>query len=232
MKGMNMGGMNMSGLSMGGGHASAASGGMSMSSGGHGTANILPSWLAVIWTLVFAAIFVIHLRHLFDTRGQRRLWHSGHVLMALGMAFMYAPASISPFDIAGSFWQLVFAGAALVIVAWMLTRALERRAINLLWLAMAVDLAAMVYMWSPSGYKPLVTWLLAAYFIGQSLLWISDQMRSVDDRSLTGAYSMTPQGALGATAAQPLICYRDLRASMSAMTFGMAYMLVAMQLLM
>jgi hypothetical protein len=39
-------------------------------------------------------------------------------------------------------------------------------------------------------------------------------------------------GSVGAAAAAPLICYRDLRASMSAMTLGMAYMFVAMQLLM
>jgi hypothetical protein len=33
---------------------------------------------------------VIHARHALDSDGQRRLWHSGHVLMALGMVFMFA----------------------------------------------------------------------------------------------------------------------------------------------
>ena len=107
--------------------------GMSMShptGGGHGSRNgrghvderrrtaprtSCPTWLAVIWTLVFIAIIVIHALHVRDSDGQRRLWHSGHVLMALGMAFMFAPASIDHFDIPSGFWQLVFANGALAI---------------------------------------------------------------------------------------------------------------------
>jgi len=224
-------------MSMGSGHAPSTShamtaGGMSMSSG-HGATNILPEWLAVIWTLVFLAVFLIHLRHLLDTRGQRRLWHSGHVLMAIGMAFMFAPASIDHLDIPTSFWQLAFAGGALVILAWVLTEALERHAINVLWVVMATDLAAMVYMWSPSGYRTPVTVLLVAYFAAQSLLWATDRMRTIDHYTLPGgSFSVTAEGAVTRAAAQPLICYRDLRVSMSAMTVGMVYMLVAMQLLM
>jgi len=227
--------MSMS-MRMSGGHGSVVAGGMSMSSAGHGGGvSILPTWLAVIWTLVFIAIFVVHARHLRETRGQRRLWHSGHVLMALGMTFMFAPASIDHLDIPHSFWQLAFAGGALVILAWMLTEAAERRAINALWIVMAIDLAAMVYMFSPNGYRAPLSWLLVAYFAAQTLLWATDRMRTIDHRALPGAISITPDGALGtatATAAAPLICYRDLRISMSAMTLGMAYMFAAMQLLM
>jgi hypothetical protein len=227
-------------MSMGGTHGSMTShgsitaGGMSMSmgSGGHGAVNILPTWLAAIWTLVFLAVFLIHLRHLLDTSGERRLWHSGHVLMAIGMAFMFAPASIDHLEIPTSFWQIIFAGAALVILAWMVTEALERHAINVLWLVMAIDLAAMVYMWSANGYRAPVTWLLVAYFGAQSLLWGTDRMRTVDQHTLPGAFSVMSDGSVGAAAAAPLICYRDLRVSMSAMTVGMMYMLAAMQLLM
>jgi hypothetical protein len=220
------------GMQMGGGHGSVVAGGLSVGSAGHGGTSILPTWLAVVWTLVFVAVFVVHTRHLRQTSGQRRLWHSGHVLMALGMTFMYAPASIDHLDIPRSFWQLAFAGGALVIVAWMLTEAAERRAINALWVVMAIDLAAMVYMWSPSGYRPAVSWLLVAYFAAQALLWVTDGMRSVDQHTLPSAISVSPDGAVGAATAAPLICYRDLRVSMTAMTLGMAYMFAAMQLLM
>ena len=54
---------------------SMAMGGMSMSVASHGT-NILPSWLAVIWTLVFFAIIASHARHVLQSEGQRRWWHS------------------------------------------------------------------------------------------------------------------------------------------------------------
>jgi len=222
--------MNMS-MSHGSSHATAI-GGMSMSLGGHGAVNILPAWLAVVWTLVFLAIVVIHARHVLDSDDlQRRTWHSGHVLMALGMAFMFAPSSIDHFDVPGGFWQLAFANGALAVLAWMLAQALSRRAINVLWLVMALDLGAMAYMWSPSGFQAPITWLLVAYFAAQSLLWVSDRMRDLDHRALPGAaLSVTPGGAVAIAAAEPLVCFRDLRLSMFAMTLGMAYMFAAMQL--
>src|SRR5271156_3735179 len=101
---------SMSGMSMShGGDHSTSIGGMSMSAATHGATNILPDWLAVIWTLVFIAIVVIHIRHVLDSDdGQRRIWHSGHVLMAFGMAFMFAPASIDHFNIPSGFWQIAF----------------------------------------------------------------------------------------------------------------------------
>jgi hypothetical protein len=220
-------------MSMGNGHASVPATGMSMTGGGgHGATNILPSWLAVIWTVVFVAIFVIHARHALDSDGQRRLWHAGHVLMAFGMVFMYAPSSIDRLDIPNGFWQLAFAGAAVLIVVWMLVQAVSAIAINALWLLMAIDLSAMVYMWSPNAFKAPLTWLLVVYFMAQALLWVSDRIRSVDGHTLPGGLSVTPEGAVGTVAAAPLICYRDLRVTMGAMTFGMAYMFAATQLLM
>jgi hypothetical protein len=226
-------GASMSGMSMshGGGHA-AAVGGTAMGSGGPGTTNILPEWLAVVWTLLFVAIVVVHVLHLRDTHGQRRLWHSGHVLMAIGMAFMFAPSSIDHFDVPSGFWQLVFANGAIAILLWMLAEAFAARAINVLWLVMATDLGAMAYMWSPSGFQSPITWLLVAYFAGQSLLWVSDRMRDVDHRTLFGgSFAVTPGGTVAISAAEPLVCFRDLRVSMFAMTLGMAYMFAAMQLL-
>lgn len=217
-----------------GGGRSTSIGAMSMSSAAHGTTNILPDWLAVIWTLAFIAIVAVHVRHVRDSDdGQRRIWHSGHVLMALGMAFMFAPASIDHFDIPAGFWQLAFANGAIAALIWILIQALDGRAVNVLWLVMAFDLAAMAYMWSPSGFQAPITWLLVAYFAAQSLLWVSDRMRDVDRKTLLGAsVSVTPGGAVAISAAEPLVCFRDLRASMFVMTLGMAYMFAAMQLAM
>jgi hypothetical protein len=226
---------SMSGMSMShGGGRTTSIGGMSMSTGAHhGATNILPEWLAAIGTLAFLAILVIHVLHLRDTHGQQRVWHSGHVLMALGMAFMFAPGSIDHFDIPSGFWQLAFANGAIAVLAWMLAQALSGRAINVLWLVMAIDLGAMAYMWSPSGFQAPITWILVAYFALQSLLWASDRMRDIDHRTLIGgSFSVTPGGAVAISAAEPLVCFRDLRASMFAMTLGMAYMFAAMQLAM
>jgi hypothetical protein len=226
-----MGGMSMS-MSHAGSHATSVAG-MSMSGGGPGTTNILPEWLGVIGMLIFISILVVHILHLRDSQGQQRIWHSGHVLMACGMAFMFAPASIDSFNIPAGFWQLAFANAALAIVAWMLTQALAGRAINVLWVTMAIDLGAMAYMWSSSGIQAPITWILVAYFVVQSLLWVTNRMREVDHKTLLrGRVSVTPAGDVAMSAAEPLVCFRDLRVSMFTMTLGMAYMFAAMQLLM
>jgi hypothetical protein len=227
-----MGSMSGMGMSHAGSHPTSI-GGMSMSAG-HGTTNILPEWLAVIWTLVFIAIIVIHVRHVLDSDdGQRRIWHSGHVLMAFGMAFMFAPASIDHFGIPSGFWQLAFANGAIAALLWMLAQALSGRSINVLWLVMAIDLGAMAYMWSPSGFQAPLTWLLVAYFFAQSLLWVTNKMRDIDHVTLLkGSFAVTPDGAVTMAAPEPLVCFRDLRVSMFAMTLGMAYMFAAMQLAM
>jgi len=227
-------GSSMNGMSMShpGGSSHVAMGAMKMTAG-HGATNILPSWLAVLWTLVFLVVLVIHARHISESSGQRRIWHSGHVAMALGMIFMYAPASIDSFDIPTGFWQIAFADVALAILAWMLAQAMARRAVNVLWLTMAIDMGAMAYMWSPTGFQAPLTWVLVAYFAVQGGLWVTDRMRAIDHRTLWGGgASITPGGAVALEAAEPLVCFSDLRYSMLAMTLGMAYMLAAMQLMM
>jgi Domain of unknown function (DUF5134) len=232
--------MNMSAAAMahmGHGHSAPVSaahttsiGAMSVPPGAHMT-NILPSWLAVLWMLAFFAIVAVHARHVLESQGQRRFWHSGHVFMAIGMAFMFAPASVDYFDVPTGFWSLAFANGALAVLLWMLVQAFSGRGTNMLWLVMAFDLGAMAYMWSPSGFQAPLTWLLVAYFAAQALLWGTNQMRNFDERTmLGGAVSVSPDGALTASVAEPLICFKDLRVSMAVMTFGMAYMFAAMQL--
>jgi hypothetical protein len=223
--------MVMNGMSMGVHHSTnMAVGGMTMS-GGQGATNILPDWLAVIWTLAFLVVLVLHARHVAETRDGRRWWHSGHVLMALGMVFMFAPASLDHFNIPNGFWQLLFANAAGLVLVWILAQAVSGRAVNMLWVVMATDLAAMVYMFSPTGFVAPITWLLVAYFAGQALLWVTNSYRKLDHHAIVGGGAVNPDGTLTASVVQPLICERDLRPSMFVMTLGMAYMFAAMQLL-
>jgi len=186
----------------------------------------------VIWTLVFLVIVVVHARHVADTSGERRAWHSGHVAMALGMLFMFAPASLDHFNIPSGFWQLLFANASGIVVLWILAQALTGRAVNALWAILAIDLAAMVYMWSPNGLVAPITWLLVAYFTVQAFLWVTNRYRALDDHAIINAHGrINADGTITASAVTPLICERDLRWSMFGMTLGMAYMFAAIQLL-
>jgi hypothetical protein len=213
----------------------AAVPGMSMSAG-HSATNILPEWLALIWTLVFVVLLAIHVRHLIDTHGERRVWHSSHVLMALGMTFMFAPASIDHFNIPAAFWQLAFANAAGAAIAWILIQALSGRAVNILWLVISTDLAAMVYMWSPEGFVAPISWLFVAYFAIQGLAWAADHFRRLErEHQIPGIARLSIDAggtaAVSPATAQPLVCEADLRPTMAVMAFGMAYMFAAMQLL-
>ncbi|HUA10537.1 MAG TPA: DUF5134 domain-containing protein [Solirubrobacteraceae bacterium] len=228
---MKMNGMSMS--SHGAHHAMGMTmGGVHIYSSSSGT-NILPNWLAVIWTLAFIVIVVIHARHVMETDGQRRLWHSGHVLMAAGMIFMFAPATLNHIAIPSGFWPLLFANAALIIIAGALAMMVSGRAINMLWGIMAIDMGAMAYMWSPSGFVAPITWLLVAYFVVGAALWATNRMRGLDRHRLFGGVTFGADGtaAVGATAVEPLVCEHDLRGSMAVMALGMAYMLAAMQLM-
>lgn len=228
-----MGEMTMNGMAMGASHHTMkmSMGGMSMGVR-HGATNILPDWLAVIWTLVFLVVLVVHARDLRHTRGERRFWHSGHVLMAVGMVFMYAPASLDHFNIPGGFWPLLFANGCGAVIAWILARALNGQGVNGLWLVLAFDLAAMAYMWSPSGFVAPITWLLVACYAVGAVLWATDSFRRLDDRVIVGGASVNPDGTMSISAVGPLVCERNLRPSMFVMTLGMAYMFAAMQLAM
>ncbi|MHB8694728.1 MAG: hypothetical protein ACYDHH_26125, partial [Solirubrobacteraceae bacterium] len=159
------------------------------------------SWLAVVWLLVFVAIALAHFRYLLARPGQRRAWHAAHVLMAVGMAFMYAQSAGGALSDPSGFWRATFTYAAGATGAWVLVQLLYRHAVNVLWPLIALDLAAMVYMWSPSGMTAAITAPIVCYFALQAGLWSLSTYRRL-----------------------------SLRPSMIAMTLGMGYMLTAMQL--
>lgn len=214
--------------------------------GAHAVLNILPEWLGVAWTLVFLAVAGSHLRHLLDTTGQRRPWHACHVLMAFGMAFMFAPAVLDPLSVPASFWRLVFACAGLLAATWAIGGV--GRAATLIWLLTAVDLAVMLFMWSGSttGSGASLSWLLVAYLVVEAMMWGFDAYRRIDRATPLVSWQSLAAGpggggavlrggavtAEGAAAAEgSLLGELDISVSMIAMVLGMAYMLVALQLL-
>jgi hypothetical protein len=215
----------------------AAANGRMLMGPGHGVGpGLVPEWVAVIWLLMFAAIVVAHSRHLLASHGQRRIWHAGHVLMALGMVVMYTDFAFGGVGPASGVWRTGFGYAAAMTVAWAVLQLLRGRAVNVLWATAVLDLTAMAYMWSPGGVHGPITWLFVCYLLAQAALWAVSAPRRLDGVWQLGAepqISSPGAGTLVVSAArsEPLICGLELRASMIAMTAGMAYMLVAMQLL-
>jgi hypothetical protein len=200
--------------------------------------NLLPGALRAAAVLVYLVIFATHVRHARETSGQRRLWHLEHVAMALGMAYMFVPASASPFTIPGGQWQALYGIGLAPLAAWLVWQALSRGGVSGLWLLLAADLLAMLYMWSPGAMQGSLSWLLVAYLTAEALFWLSGRIVGVDRNVLpAGGYSVssaavgTGASALGIVETATLACERDLRVSMSAMTLGMAYMVLAMQVM-
>jgi hypothetical protein len=205
-----------------------------MTMGGQGGASILPTWVAIVWLVAFAAIAASHCRHLAASHGQRRAWHAGHVLMAVGMVFMYAASASGSFSTPRAVWQVMFGYAAAATLAWMLVALLYRRAVNALWPMLALDLGAMAYMWSGTGLVAPLTWTLVAYLTVQAGLWSVSAYREIDGRwQLGGGSGLSPSGgggtfSLTVARSEPLIRNVELRPSLIAMSLGMAYMFVAM----
>lgn len=212
---------------------------LSGSGSGTGGVDLFPAWLGIGAAAMFALIAVSHLRYLAGTRGQRRSWHACHVLMAAGMAFMYAPTSIDPLGIPDGFWRLTFASAGLMAAVWALGDG--RRAPNLMWLLTALDLGAMLYMWSPGSSVATLSWMLTAYFALQAAMWALDAYRRIDgsapivDWRLLSPVADARVGAITlarpTTASASLLGELDIGVSMIAMTLGTVYMLAAMQLM-
>jgi uncharacterized membrane protein len=186
-------------------------------------------------TVVFLAIFLNHLRHALESSAQRRLWHAGHVAMALGMAFMFVPASLDPFAVTPVFWQATFAGVLVLLAGWLARQALLQRGASGLWVLLAIESWAMLYMWSPGAIQTPLSWLLIAYLAVESGLWTTGRVLGVDRDCLpSGGYDFAGgrgAGVLRVAATTTLACERDLRLTMTAMTLGMAYMVFAMQVM-
>jgi len=212
---------------------------------GHGvdmhTLNLLPSWIGIAWTVVFLAIAASHLRHMAQTTGQRRAWHSCHVLMAVGMAFMYAPTQIDPLTVPSAFWRLIFAAAGIIAAVWAINGV--GRVSTLIWLLTSIDMAAMLYMWSGSQHADTapLTWLLTSYLITEAAMWTLDLYRRLDGAtpvvswrllaSESGTAVPVTSAGTGPAASGSLLGELNISTSMVAMALGMAYMLVAMQLM-
>jgi hypothetical protein len=186
--------------------------------------------------VVFAAIALAHLRHMVRTDGQRRPWHASHVLMAAGMAFMYAPGATDHLPGLAAVVRMALAAAGLLAGAWAIWGAAG--AVNPVWLLTALDCGAMLFMWSPEPSARAVSWLVLAYLLGDAAMWTVDAYRRFEgERSLL---RWLPVGDLGGAGAiglarisapgAGLLGDLDIGPSMALMSLGMAYMLVVMQL--
>jgi Domain of unknown function (DUF5134) len=210
----------------------------------------LPSWLGLAWATIFAVILIAHLWHIVVMTGRDRLWHSVHVLMALGMIVMFAPTGrmIVPSAAGMAF----FAATAVAVACPLVWEYAHRHDIGRLWLLNVIDLTAMVYMFAMMSTR--VVWLtipLALWLVLQAAGWVTGRLWAVLEAGGLGGTRPVQTRIPAATkittrpaARQP---YQDLTAhstpahnhshgarvvistTLTLMALGMAYMLIAMQ---
>ncbi|WP_170220741.1 DUF5134 domain-containing protein [Amycolatopsis cihanbeyliensis] len=174
---------------------------------------ILPEWLRVAWIVALCVVALLHTGHMWAMNGRRRYWHAGHVLMALGMVYMYLPHRVQP--VPAALAMALFGTATVLAVVVALVLWSRDRTVDLLWLLIAVEMSVMAYMFVPAAAQVVaIRYGLAAYLAGVGALWVLGRW---DRHYLAG-----PGAALESTRrASPA-----LRLSLATMAAGMSYMLV------
>ncbi len=209
----------------------------------------LPGWLRIAGAGAYLGIGVVHLWHLRVCRVDKRLWHTGHILMALGMIDMFAPAGHMP--VPATAGTAVFTAAVGMLVAYLVVATARGQATAAVWPLAGLDLAAMVYMFTlPAPGFAWLTGLLVGWFVLQATGWALGTLPVFAGSEPTPPHQDTPAPAAAsgpsgattvATLAAPAITTRraigrstghdlSVRITLAVMSLGMAYMFLAMQL--
>lgn len=131
---------------------------------------LLNEWLQWLWIAVYAVIVVVHLSHAIDT-DCRQAWHSNHVVMAVGMGYMFFPTRLK--TVSDEVWQVVFITITAIILIWVLRLWFTYWVIDLLWMISLFDMLAMIYMFAfPEAAIASLTYVLVIYFIGEMVVWM------------------------------------------------------------
>lgn len=190
---------------------------------------MLPIWGALFWVPLLAAVCALHVVHMFSMRGHARRFHAVHLLVGVGMVYMFAPWRSMPLPMEVP--VAVFAGLTLLVGCFVGLELQHGRRVNLLWVLAAVECAAMAYMFAVhhgSAEVPALSRLLVGVYLlmlaGWTHGWFVEGPRGGRRSALP--YDFGP----GRVPARPLFCSgrRGVAAAEAAMCLAMAYMFLGM----
>lgn len=202
--------------------------------GGHGAhgggLNLLPLWMQLVWLLAMAAVVAAHSIHVAAATGlavrQIRAWHGTHLLMGVGMIYMFTPWS-GGFPGSVRAWQWVFGVAAVLVGGWIAATLQRGQRVDTHWLLSVIGLGVMAYMFFVHrGHgTPAVTYILVGYFIVEAACWAQGWLTRCSPTFLPAAV-----GPAAGIRAVSLRCATPsgLRVSQTTMALSMAYMFLAM----
>lgn len=190
---------------------------------------LLGEWLRWLWIAVYIVIVVVHLSHAIDT-DCRQAWHSNHVVMAVGMGYMFLPARLK--TVSDEVWQVVFIMVATIIFIWTVRSWATHGVIDLLWMISLFDVLAMIYMFVfPEIAIAPLTYVLVIYFIGEMVVWMGGVFDDNRHRGRPLPLAIHPRLYSRLVFHEPLVGGNSVREhiTLSAMAAGMAYMFIVMQ---
>ncbi|HUB64370.1 MAG TPA: hypothetical protein VL996_07985 [Methylocella sp.] len=137
------------------------------------SADLFSAKASVIWVAALFVVLIFHCSHLIHMRGERRWYHTAHVVMLLGMLYMYAAVAFGLDWFPAHVWMIIYVATSAAIVSWMLVQYEQRRTFGFLWILALVQQGAMIYMWMPMAYwMPRLSYAFAVYFALEAIAWL------------------------------------------------------------
>jgi hypothetical protein len=202
--------------------------------------DFFPGWVSILFSLGLALGIIHHLPCLIRGHGNR-WFHAAHTAMALSMIYMYLSMSYD-WNWLPATWQMwFFVATSVAITAWLLIKFLRRQPVNLLWILLLIQQAAMAYMWYPMmRWNAILIFVLVSWFAIEAFGWaanlLPDDIRMVENRNWFPYQLGTAEGTAdptpGCHTGAHLIGsdWKD-RTLMAIMALSMGYMFYGMQLL-
>ena len=155
--------------------------------------------------------------------GDPRWYHSAHVVMLLGMLYMFAGAAFGLHLLPPSAWTLVYVATSTAILGSMLISSgtFVQEALGG---GARLQQVAMIHMWAPIRvWLPLLTFGFVLYFIAEVVAWLANAYSKLEPPAAAEAHARHSGGLL-----EPRSVFGDV--CMTIMAASIAYMFVAMQL--
>jgi hypothetical protein len=178
---------------------------------------------SMFWMAALCIPVVFHCVHLSRGCAECRWLHGVHLVMLVGMLYMFAVMAFGVHVVPSGVWLAVYLATSAAILVWMAARLLKHESIGCLWILALAQQAAMVYMWAPMrDWVPAASYAFGFYFAVEALGWTIKA-------ASRGAFVFAAAGPTPAT--RPAGSLLD-DACMTVMAASMAYMFLGMQLMM
>ncbi|QGM99856.1 LysM peptidoglycan-binding domain-containing protein [Methylocystis parvus] len=181
---------------------------------------------SVLWIAALCGVLIFHCVHLARGCAECRALHGVHLVMLVGMLYMYAAMAFDLVAAPRSLWVTLYVASSAGVLAWLATRHFRGDSVEGVWVLALAQQIAMIYMWAPmTDWAPAISYGFALYFALETFGW------GLKAAARGARSALHPATAGPAPAALlPNSFFDDM--CMTIMAASMAYMFLGMQLMM